>query len=232
MYLYYNYDKGCFSLNNEDNSKLVFETHEREGWNNRDVIEEGRFKLVISTNFYPKSPENEYLMANIYVDGIQLLPVSISARITKSSIGLGLHGISFNQYGPGKNRGKNPCTYFSRELDWNKLLCNICKVSEQPEEWQKKEFQSLLTILNQQKGFEGSPVLLGKLIDLFSPYEKMLVSFLYPLIRSNAIIAMHDLLERIEAEGESSMVSSNMLKYGDLIWKCIKYNSQPYNQSI
>jgi hypothetical protein len=109
-------------------------------------------------------------------------------------------------------------------------LRNICKISEQPEEWQKKEFLSLLALLKQQKGFEGSHVLLGMMIDLFSPYEKMLVSSLYPLIRPEAIASMHSLLERIEAESESSMISSNMLKYGDLIWKCIKYNSQPFNQ--
>jgi len=226
MDLYYSYDRSCFSLTSEGNSKKVFETHNREGWINRDTIEEGRFKLVINSNFYPKSPENEYLLANLYVDGIQLLPVSQTVRLSSSSVIIGLHRIAFNQYGPSKNKGKKPCTYFSHELDWSKLLDFICKVSEQPEEWQSKEFLLLLELLKQKKSFDKSPVLVGNLIKLFTPYEKMLVSSLYPMISSNASAAMFELLATIGAQRVTSKISSDMLDYGDLIWKCIKYNAQ------
>ncbi|MBR4593165.1 MAG: hypothetical protein IKO33_01105 [Bacteroidaceae bacterium] len=232
MELYYNYDKCCFSLSNEGNTKRVFETHNREGRDNIDKIEEGRFKLIINSNFYPKSPRWEYLRANLFLDGVNLLPVSQAAHITKSSIDVSLQGLAFNQYGPGENKGKAPWTYYSKKMDWNTLLNAICTISENAEEWQKREFQSLYSLLNQKKPFESNPVILGKLIGLFTPYEKMLVSSLYPMIGINAIAAMNKLLGMIEEGGESTMISPNMLEYGDLIWKCIKYNSQPYNMPL
>ena len=229
MELYYNNDRNCFSLTDEGNSKKVFETHNREGWGNKETIEEGHFKLVINSNLYPKSPQNEFLRANLYLDGVQLLPVSQSVKITKSSISIGLQRIALNQYGSGKDKGKKPWTYFSRDLDWGEMLDFICKVSEQPEEWQSKEFRLLLELLKQKQSFENSPFLVGNLIKLFFPYEKMLVSSLYPMIRTNSLAAMRVLLASIE-DTDISKLSSNTLEYGDLIWECIKYNSKPYNQ--
>ena len=47
----------------------------------------------------------------------------------------------------------------------------------------------------------------------------MLVSSLYPMIGTNAIAAMNKLLGMIEEGGKSTMISPNMLEYGNLIWK-------------
>lgn len=230
MNLYYNNEKCCFSIKEEPGNKKVFETHHREGWNNSpEIIEEGRFKLIINTNYYLKSPHREYLMANLYLDGVKLLPVSKAAHITKSSIGLGLQGLAFNQYGPGENKGKTPCTYYSKKMDWYELLNSICAISENAEEWQKREFQSLLVLLKQKRYIGGRPIILGRLIDLFTPYEKMLNSCLYPMIRTEAFEAMKVLIEKIETDGIGSDNRKSMLEYGDLIWKCVKNNANGMN---
>lgn len=226
MDLYYNYDKCCFSTADGANCKKVFETHHSEGWANPPtIIEEGRFKLVINTNFYPKSPHREFMLANLFLDGIKLLPVSQAAHITKSTISVGLDELAFNQYGPGESKGKTPCTYYSKQMDWNNMLNTICDISENAGEWQNREFKSLLAILKQKKSFESSPVIIGRLIDLFTPYEKILVSSLYPMIQSNAIAAMLLLLNMIVDDEIDSKRKASMLNYGDLIWKCVKYNA-------
>ena len=225
MNLYYNFDKNCFSLNEDGNSKKVFETHSRVGFD-KTTIEEGRFKLEIHTNFYPKRPQKAFLRANLFVYGIKLLPVSESFRIPISQIHFNLHEISFKQYGAGENNGREPSTFFLRkDLDWYKLLESICKASEQPEEWQRRQFNLLLAKLEEQGLFIRTPVLLGRLLEIYAPYEKILGTDMYSKLLPYSISVMYALLDKMNKEGVNSCDKS-WLKYCDIIWKCLKINIQ------
>jgi len=222
MNLYYNYDKSCFTLKEDGNSKKVFETHSYEGFHSSETIEEGRFKLEIHTNIYPKNPQKAFLRANVFVDGIKLLPVSESFRIPVSQVHFNLHEISFTQYGAGNNNGKEPSTVFMRkDLDWNNLLESICTVSEQPVEWQRRQFHLLLAKLEEKESFKRTPALLVRLLEIYAPYEKLLGNELYYKLRPYSIGIMRVLLDKIEREG-TGLDNNDCFKYGDLIWKCIK----------
>lgn len=223
MNLYYNYDNSCFSLSDQGNCKKVFESHTREGWKNKEVIEEGRFCLEIIPNFYPKSHKREFLSANLYVDGVHLLPVSQSFRIPIKGRYFDLHEIAFTQYGAGNNADKMPKTVLFKDiLDWNKLLESICQISEQPEEWQRREFRLLLDALKGE--FEIFPSFVGKLLKIYAPYEELLNYDLYPLLKSPCVEAMQLLIENMNNNQNKNGNFPSLLKHKDYIWHCLKYN--------
>jgi hypothetical protein len=223
MNLYYNYDKSCFSLKEDRNSKKVFETHSHEGFYGPETIEEGRFKVEIHTNIYPKKPQKEFLRANIYVDGVKLLPVKESIRIPVTQIHFNLHEISFTQYGAGNNIGKEPSTIFLRkDLDWYSFLKSICIVSEQPEKWQNRQFDLLLAKLEEHENFKRTPALVGKLLEIYAPYTGLIGTSIYSKLRQYCISTMRVLLDKMETE----KLDDSWLKNGDFVWRCIKEINQ------
>ena len=223
MNLYYNYDNSCFSLSDQGNSKKVLESHTHEGLKNREVIEEGRFRLEIIPDCSPKSRKREFLSANIYIDGVHLLPVSQSFRIPFTGRYFDLHQIAFIQYGAGNNADKKPNTiYIKEDLNWQRLYESICQISEQPEEWQRREFCLLLNTIKSE--FDKFPSFVGKLLEMYAPYEELLNYDLYPLMKSHCIEVMQLLLESINGNQNKSPQVSLLLKQKEYIWHCLKYN--------
>ncbi len=158
MNLYYDYAKKKFTVRNTATSEIVFETYERDeriGFSkgSNHVIKKGDIEIIIHTNFYPKSPKREYIYANILVNGILLLPISMACRKAVVQYHFSNHSIAFLQYGAGNNERMEPKTILQRggDINWENLLCEICKICNDYKGWIIKETKLLISSLSEHK---------------------------------------------------------------------------------
>lgn len=232
MYLYYDTNTQLFSLSGNGENEIVFETYPREERVGRrkgvnPPIEIGHFKIDIKTNFYPKSKECEYIAINVFVDGVKLLPISMAFRKADVIYYIGKYNISFQQYGSGKNKGKEPATIvlLKGQADWNIALHTLCDICNNYAEWIEKEMIHLIASMISHKKTGFCEV--SEFIELVRVYDKIAPSII-PVYRqfidSRCVEAMKDLLEYIASHKMSEIDRDKKVRHGNALWQYIKDN--------
>ena len=79
MILYYDKQAQKFSMKKTESNEAVFETSNTIGWTNgHDQFSCDIFRFQIHTNFYPQAPHQEYILIDIFINDILLLPISLA----------------------------------------------------------------------------------------------------------------------------------------------------------
>ena len=230
MNLYYDNAKKEFTVRETATSEIVFETYEKDnriGWSkgSNPVIKKGNIEVIIQTNFYPKSPKREYIYANILVNGILLLPLSMACRKAVVQYHFSKHSIAFLQYGAGNNEKMVPKTIFKRgdDINWEDLLCEICKICNDYKGWIIKETKSLISSLSEHKKTDLRDI--ATLLELIRVYESI-VPEIIPIYRKyvdlHCIKTMKGLLDYIEKGNLDNLNKKAKKEQGDTIWTYIK----------
>lgn len=230
MNLYYDYAKKKFTVRNTATSEIVFETYERDeriGFSkgSNHVIKKGDIEIIIHTNFYPKSPKREYIYANILVNGILLLPISMACRKAVVQYHFSNHSIAFLQYGAGNNERMEPKTILQRggDINWENLLCEICKICNDYKGWIIKETKLLISSLSEHK--KTNLMDIATLLELTRVYESI-VPEIIPIYREyvdlHCIKVMKDVIDYIEKGNLDNLNKKAKKEQGDIIWTYIK----------
>lgn len=230
MNLYYDNAKQSFTLHKTKTCETVFETYEREeriGWSKgvNPPIKKGNVEIIIGTNFYPSSPKREYIGVRITVNGVLLLPLSMTCRKASKNYHFSKRQIAFLQYGPGNNDGREPMTIMKRgdEISWESVLYEICEICNNYQRWIIKETQLLIATLSEHTKARFWNI--STLLELVRTYESI-VPDIIPVYReyvdSYCFEAMTNILDCIKQQQKDNLNKSAKRKQGDIIWEYIK----------
>lgn len=230
MYLYYDTNTQLFSLSDNGEKETVFETYRKEERVGRrkgvnSPIEIGHFMIDIKTNFYPKSPRYEYIAINVFVDGVKLLPLSMACRKADVNYYLGKDNISFQQYGAGNNKNKEPATIvlLRENANWSLALHTVCDICNNYEEWIGKETRNMISFMTVHGKIGFCEI--SKFIDMVRVYD-IIAPSLIPVYRqfigSRCIEAMKDLLEHITTHKMKENDKKMKFSYGYILWRYIE----------
>lgn len=230
MFLCYNPNTQLFSLSDNGENEIIFEAYTKEerlgkikGVN--PPIEIGHFKIDIKTNFYPKAKEHEFIVINVFVDGVKLLPLSMAIRKAYVNYYIGKHNISFQQFGSGKNNGKEPATIvlLKDKADWNTALQTLCDICNNYAEWIETEMRHLISSMISHKKTGLCEV--SEFIELVRVYDKIVPSII-PVYRqfidSRCVEAMKDLLDYIASHKMREIDCNEKIRHGNALWQYIK----------
>ena len=228
--LYYDKSKDEFTPNRSDNCEILFECYEREeriglDKGNNPPIKKGPFEITIKTNFYPQSPERQYISISITVNGILLLPISMACRKAVTNIHFSKHDIAFLQYGIGNNQGKEPVTIFQRndEMNWDIALQEVCDICNNYEEWIIKETKLLIAKLREFSKTDFNSI--STLLSLVRGYETIapnVISVFRKFVDPHCFDAMRQLIIFIENNKMKALEKVAKKKRGDILWAYIK----------
>ena len=224
MTLYYCHDNKKFVLNSDGFCEPLFTTHNREGKaKGHDEFVIGKYRIVIETNFYPKNKSREYIRVNIYVNGIQLLPISLACRLADVNYHFSEHEISFVEFGTGNNKGIPPFTIVqcNPNIDWDILLQMICTICNDYEQWVIE--QTLLLEEELENHQMHSFVHIATFIRIVRKYDQLIPNFndVYtPFLNKYCFSAMKNLLDYVSSTKACEILCKR--DDGDYIWAYIK----------
>lgn len=225
MKLYYNEELQKFSLTSAENYVEVFETHHKEKVENgKNEIKYGCFRIIIQTNFYPQSPEREYIYVDIFINEVLFLPLSLACRKADVHYHFSKHQIAFKQWGAGQNIGRDPHTIMQirDKIDWSNILNGICEICNDYKEWILREILQLKNDLAIHKMTEYWDV--STFIELVRTYEHIIpesTSIFCDFIDDNCKRSMIKIIESIDSN-DSNPNKEFKKKSGDIIWNYIK----------
>ncbi len=232
--LYYDEHSQVFSLAPTSENKVVFETHNREGWDNgKNEIMQDYFRIEIQTNFYPKALHREYIYVNIYINNILLLPISKAWRKVVSQNSSIIKDIFIEEW--GNNIGvvscypKSPSTIVllrkrakGNEFNWFEVLSSICHICNNYEKWIEKEVVEFVTKMQKcEKVYWrrlASAILLLRTYDTIVPN----LSVVYrPTFDIKVLSAVQCLCSRIERTLTNEYSSQNKIprQEANVLWK-------------
>ena len=229
--LYYDSVLKNFSTAPTDNSIEVFKTHHREGLaNGHDEIMCDLFKVVIQTNFYPKSPQRQYIIADIYINDVLLLPLSFAYRPNVKWWMYDLReNIYFTEYkrhcGKVDIYPKGPSTFvlLKDEINWAKLLSEICDICNHYKEWLSNEVELLVNSAMTLPQINWRTC--SMLISMIRAYDKIapdIIPLYHPVMDDMVLDAMTEFWENTKRRKVSNIEIKHLIEEGDLIWQYIK----------
>lgn len=230
MNLYYDNATNKFTVKETATCEKVFETYKREeriGYSNgsNPSIKKGNIEIMIRTNFYPKSPKYEYIGARIIVNGVLLLPLSMACRKAYTQYRFNKHEIAFIQYGAGNNAGKEPMTVFESgdDINWGKVLIEICNICNDYKGWIIKETKLLLSSLSMHSktNFWNISTLL-KLVRIYESIVPEIIPIYREFVDLYCLNAMKDVIDYIAKGNLDDLNKKTKKEHGDVIWTYIK----------
>ncbi|MBQ8051482.1 MAG: hypothetical protein IJ197_07930 [Bacteroidaceae bacterium] len=225
MQLYFNSISNLFYTKsyNSQYGECIFTPHEIIE-RHKDTIEvaDGKFKIDIFTNFYGK--EFRYIRVKIYIDKVQLLPVS---RMFYNNNRLyheqNYKILTFRDYF-NKINGPYTFAFDFHSINWEDTLVKICDICNNYKSWQVNEVQLLIKKMSKMNLTHFYD--LSKAIDYLRPYDDVIpdIGTIYkPFFNNYAIDAMKELQDWVAENKQMSAINKKEKAHeGDIIWQYIK----------
>ena len=228
MKLYFNYKTNTFSITPKESYVEVFEPFDCKKHKKRPFEKTlGIFTIKIHRDNWSFNNEGnvQWLWIDISVQGVLLLPISISCRKADSHYHFSEHEITFIQYGAGHNAGKSPHTYMQARdhIDWDEALNSIVNICDNYEDWIANETKDLLSSLISYEKNKFWDI--ATLLDLVQRYD-FIAPNIIPVYREfvdkYCFQTMTELLKYIESKQMEEINRNHKRACGDIIWKYIK----------
>lgn len=243
MILYYDKQAQKFSMKKTESNEAVFETSNIIGWTNgHDQFSCDIFRFQIHTNFYPQAPHQEYILIDIFINDILLLPISLAydnGKFNKDRISLLQYGIDHYRLYPNRIRSPHTIVLYNHKKDWLPdyddawtdafyEVCSICNNKD----WMFEQTQKLLEKLGEHR-LEKKPHYLRILLELTNNWYKAcpkVVKVLQPILDKFCYERMSLLINKVQNHNDplnANINISELVKSGDFYWNHIKSHALP-----
>lgn len=224
MKLYFDMDSHVFSLMPINSNKVVFDTNQGE-IDVKLVGHRGDVFRIRIRRIGTKAPKKEYVYADIIINDVPLLPLSLACRKAYIHYHFGEHEITFQQWGAGqtKNRSAHTIMQKDRDVKWHALLSKICYICNNYERWIVQEMEQLIVLLetNHKNKFWD----ISRFIEMARCYEVLapsVIPVIHNFVDKYSFSAMKNIIDFISDHEMQITDMQDKIKCGDIIWNYIK----------
>lgn len=223
--LYYDTALQKFSFIPNSNSENVFDACERGLHANlEDNFEQDSFRITMRT-ISTKAPKRRYVYVDIYINGVLLLPLSLSCRKAYIYYHFGKHEIIFQQWGAGQTKQRTAHTIMQKDenINWSILLSQICRICNNYEVWIVQETEQLTVLLENNKKNKYWDI--ATFIELVRIYEGLvpgIIPVIHTFVDKYCLNAMKNLIDSTAKHKMKIKDMQHKTKCGDIIWNYIK----------
>ena len=239
MLLYYDKQTQVFSTDKTETNEAVFESSNRIGSANGkfDPALCGNFRFQIRTNFYPKAPHREYILIDIFINDVLLLPISLAfdnGKFSKDRISIAQYGFDHYRLYMVGIRSPHTIVLWNQNKDWlpdysdawRKALNEVCFICNN-REWMYEETRMLIESIS-KLDLESKPWHMRTLLELTNNWYKAspkVTQLLQPILDKYCYERMVSLINKIQNHDDPSNADINiaeLVKNGNLYWNHIK----------